>query len=47
MSERIECLGFCWMKKAGVVVWKCDQIRCPFNKFFFQTKAPAVEECFT
>jgi len=47
MSERIECLGFCWMKKAGVVVWNCDQKNCPFWTFFFGRSGKVLDTCFT
>lgn len=47
MSVRINCLGCCWMKKAGVIVWRCDQIECPLNLDFFKERGQKVDECFT
>jgi len=47
MSLKIECLGCCWMSRAGVVVWRCNQAQCPFNKFYFKPSIPTVETCFT
>ena len=43
----MKCDGFCWMKKAGVVVWRCDQTQCPFWNYFFTSKVPMIETCFT
>jgi hypothetical protein len=47
MSEKIDCEGFCWVKKDGVLVWRCDQTQCPCNEYFFNPSQPTVETCFT
>ena len=47
MSENIVCGGCCFMSKAGVIVWKCDQVRCAFNEYFFTQKEQTLDTCFT
>jgi hypothetical protein len=47
MSVKIKCLGYCWVKKAGVIVWRCDQTQCPIWYYYFAEFGPKVETCFT
>ena len=45
MSGRINCQGYCWVMKAGVITWKCDQTLCPFWGHFFAQDSPKLDEC--
>ena len=47
MSERIDCVGCCFMRKTGVVVYECDQKDCPFWTFFFERGWKFLDTCFT
>ena len=47
MSGGINCPGCCKMTKAGVEVYRCDQIRCSFWSFFFERDIPKKDTCFT
>lgn len=30
-----DCVGCCWIKKAGQIVWACEVRECPFHRYFF------------
>jgi hypothetical protein len=47
MSLKFECLGCCWMSRAGLIVWRCDQTECCVYKYTFDFNTPTVETCFT
>ena len=47
MSEKIDCLGCCFMKKRGVEVYRCDQKDCPFWTFSFGLSEKFLDTCFT
>ena len=47
MSGRIDCLGCCFMKKAGVEVYRCNQTECHFWTFSFGRSEKFLDTCFT
>jgi hypothetical protein len=47
MSKKIDCVGCCFMRKAGVEVYRCDQTGCSFWTFFFGHAGKVLDTCFT
>jgi len=47
MKDKINCQGCCWMKRAGIEVYRCDQTQCPFWGYFFAQHGQILDTCFT
>ena len=47
MSKKIDCVGCCFMTKAGIEVYRCDQKGCHFWTFFFGRGGKVLDTCET
>ena len=47
MSMKTDCMGCCWMKKGGVIVWRCERTECGFWTFIFGRSEKILDTSFT
>lgn len=47
MSMKTECMGCCWMKGDGVILWRCGRTGCGFWTFKFVVDGKVLPTAFT